>query len=1049
MRLIHELISDHAAAFPEKTALQDAYGEMNYGELEARSAAVSCALLALGVRPGDTVAVYVPYVKEIVLGAVSALRTGCVFIPFDSEYPEKRLEYMLHDSEAVAVLTVRDFWNSKPLNFPEEKILFLEELVEEGATPGSSPTAPDGIALREDAPAMLLYTSGTTGQPKGVLHSHRMLLHIVDCLKLHADTAMNADSRSGVISNFAFVGSQTFLFGPLLFGGTTCIAPEAARKDMGFLFQFLREARITHIFIPSGLAAMMMEDYDLTGVSIFAAGEKLRNFHPCKPGNALINLYGSTEAGGVLTNKIRGDEERILVGKPYQTTRAMVVDDNLHPVGTDEAGELLITNDYMSSGYYKLPAQSAEKWVDLDGTRWFRTGDRATCNADGDYAILGRVDNMVKLRGFRIETGEVETQVANAVARLGRTDVGQIVVVVKTISGIDHLSCYYEAAAEVDMKAVKQEIAHYLADYMVPDVWVRLDALPRNQNGKVMRQELPLPKRKIKASGVMDSEVLFRVVMTTAEVLDSDELVGTDEKFTEIGGTSLNAMKLAVALREQGIKISGSQILQYNTLRRIAERAEVAYEQLWSHEDFAAIRRDFAARGEQIEKVLPIAEWQDQMLFRQLIFPDTSDFRNVVYLQVDSRLAAHHLREALDVIACENEVLRSAIVFHNVTTIQQVITDRRIPLSIIDTEQYDMQSLRQLRESLYHEAVDLQYSCLMKMACLRTKQKSFLYILTNNIAINQTQLRHYMVRLMEVLAAHYPDDVSISGWIDMLRLGIEMNDQEADDTTAPAFNVPSRATQKSEIRVYSENDGPKMVFVHTGNTGSDAYYRLADRIGGDVSFAVIEPYNLYHADDVRHGIRAIAENYIRIMKEHQPEGPYILGGWCYGGVVAHEMACQLRQAGEEVQHLIMLDSHALADNTLREISKGMLSEVNVAYFETCPLFAELREAGMLEAMVNNAKNVADDLTHHVPALFDGEVTYFKPDEIPAGVKDDNRRYWEKMMEFEAGNYENFCNQEKLSIVHTPHEHDLMMDDESLDIIVPEIYKVLGVRGEKQ
>ena len=247
-----------------------------------------------------------------------------------------------------------------------------------------------------------------------------------------------------------------------------------------------------------------------------------------------------------------------------------------------------------------------------------------------------------------------------------------------------------------------------------------------------------------------------------------------------------------------------------------------------------------------------------------------------------------------------------------------------------------------------------------------------------------------------------------------------------------------------EMCVYSAlATGPKMVFVHTANTGSDAYYQLADRIGDTVSFAVIEPYNLYHPDDVRRSIRNIASNYIRILKEYQPEGPYILGGWCYGGIVAHEMACQLQAAGEDVQHLIMLDSHALGNDTLREMSKGMFSEVNVAYFETCPLFAELREAGMLEAMVTNAANVADDLMHHTPSFFNGNVTYFKPDQIPAGVTGDNRKYWSKMMEFEAGNFEHYCEKSKLHIVHTPHEHDLMMDDASLDIIVPELYKILG------
>ena len=1037
-KLIHELIADYAAAMPQKAALQDPYGEMSYGELEAKSAAISRLLAILGVKQGDAVAVYVPFTKDIMLGAIAALRTGCIFVPFDSAYPEKRLEYMLEDAEAAAILTTRAFWESKKLLFPEERVVFLDEIeTTKDPSQGSFSIVP--CSIHEDSPAMLLYTSGTTGKPKGVQHSHRMLLHIADCAKVHPDAVMNADTRSGIMSSFPFVATMMFLIGPLLHGGTVCIAPEVARKDMGYLYQFIKEARVTHIFLPSGLAAIMAEDYDLKGVSVFAAGEKLRNFRPYSSDNMLINLYGSTEVCPIISKKIRGNEERILVGKPYHNTKVLIVDDALQPVGPGVTGEMIVSNDYMSSGYHKLPELSAEKWFMQNNERWYHTGDRALCTTDGDFGILGRTDNMVKLSGFRIETGEVEAQITKAISLLNRTDVGQVVVVVKSVNGIDHLSCYYEAKRELDKRAVKAEIANYLAEYMIPDVWVRIDALPRNLNGKVMRNELPNPKRERNMTGVIDSEVLFRVLTTAEDVLVADTHIGPDERFTDIGGTSLVAMKYAVALREQGIKITGKQILQYNTFRKIAYVADVAYEQLWSREEYEAIVHDFASRGEYIEKVMPIANWQNEMLFRQLISPDSHNYRNVVFLQVDSIISETHLREALDIIALENEQLRSAIVFHNIPVIQQVITNRRIPLEILESADYDSHTLRKVRDALYNDPIDLQFSPMMKMVCLHTKQRSFLYVLTHNIAVSQQQLRQYLSRLMRVLASHYPDDVSISGWVEMLELGMDVNEPDVTDRHTPV----AIKKKSQEICVYSENDGPKMVFVHTANTGSDAYYQLADRIGDTVSFAVIEPYNLYHPDDVRHSIRNIASNYIRILKEYQPEGPYILGGWCYGGVVAHEMACQLRAAGEDVKHLIMLDSHALGNNDLREMSKGMLSEINIAYFEMCPLFAELREAGMLEAMVKNAANVAEDLTHHSPSFFDGYVTYFKPDQIPVGVTGDNLKYWAKMMEFEAGNYENYCDKSKLHIVHTPHEHDLMMDDASLNIIVPEIYKIIS------
>ena len=1035
MKLIHELTAELAATFPDKTALSDAYGEMSYRALQEKSAAASALLSALGAQAGDAVAVYVPYVKEIMLGAVAAWRTGCVFIPLDEAYPEKRLEYILTDAQAAAVLTVRSFWLQKPLRFPADRVIFLDE-PEAAAQP-----VPVCDTLTEESPAMLLYTSGTTGKPKGVLHSHRFLLHIADFIKVHSDVLLSERTRSGVMSSFPFVATMVFLIGPLHYGGTVCIAPEIARKDMGYLYQFIKEAQITHIFMPSSLAAIMAEDYDLSGVFLFAAGEKLRNFQPLVPENILINMYGSTETSAIISKKIKGNEERILVGKPYGNTAAMVADDRLDPVEPGTPGELLVSNDYMSSGYYRLPEQSAEKWFEKDGARWFRTGDRAVCTPDGDIDILGRTDNMVKLRGFRIETGEVEAQIANALTRTGRTDVGQLVVVIKSINGTDHLSCYYEAKNELDKKAMMAEIAGYLAEYMIPDVWVRMDALPRNLNGKVMRKELPQPKRERRTVGVLDSEVVTRVLMTAADVLGTDYLIGPDDKFTELGGTSLNAMEYAVALREQGIKISGAQILQYNVLRKIADMAEVAYEQLWSHEEYAAIREDFAARGEHIEKVLPISSTQDEMLFEQIIYPETTIFKTAFFLQVDSVVTGEHLRRALDCVAEEFEELRSAIVFHNVSVIQQVITDRKIPLEMVKADSSDIEELEALRQKTLNTPIDLQYDSVIKVLCVHAEGMSYLYFMTHSIAVSDRQLRAYIAKLMGVLKEDYPDDISISGWEEMLELALVLDDEEPK-SARPKKPLGLSKEVPPDICVYSENDGPRVVFVHTGNTGSSAYYRLADRIGDKVSFAVIEPYNLYHPDTAVYGIKNIAANYIRILKAYQPEGPYILGGWCYGGVVAHEMACQLTQAGEEVRHLFMLDSHALGNSRLRELSKGMLSQLNADYFETCPLFAELRESGMLEAMVNNAAHVSEDLYNHTPSMYRGKVTYFKPDQVPAGVTGDNLKYWNDMMKYEAGNYENYCEPEKMLVIHTPHEHDLMMDDASLAIIVPQFFKSL-------
>lgn len=1038
MRLLHEIIADYSVSNPKKAAVLDTQGEISYKELDDFSATMAHRLGEIGVKAGEAVAVYVPYVKEVLPATIAVLKAGCIFVPFDDEYPANRLEYMLGDSEAAAILTTRELWEDKSLDFPKDRVIFLDEMPdteEDYECPALSP----------DSPAMLLYTSGTTGNPKGVLHTHRMLVHLLDYTKVIPEANMDENTRCGILSSFPFVATQTFLLGPMVAGGMVCIVPEEAKRDMGYLYQFIIEEKITHVFLPSSLAAILVEDYDTSGLCVFNGGEKLRNFRPRVKGTYLINSYGCTEIGGALSKKVFGDEERILVGKAYQNTGTMIVDEDLKPVPAGEAGELLISNDYMSKGYFKLAELSRERWIEMDGTVWFRTGDRAVYREDGDIDLLGRTDNMVKLRGFRIETGEVEMQIANAVLNDKDFEIGQLVVVVKSVGGAEHLCCYYEAKEELDEEKIRKEISQYLAPYMVPDVWVRMDELPRNTNGKVMRKELPQPKRRSMINGALDSEVLARLIYTAEDVLHVDSFIGAGDRFADIGGTSLSAMQYAALLREQGIRISGSDVLSADDFRDIANRAEVSYEQLWSAEEQERIRADFAARGEHIEKVLPISSQQDDMLFRQLLFPDRCGYINVLMLQVESTVTKEHLRKVLDTIAGENEELRSALVFRDVSVIQQVITDRQIPLEMLREDEFGKEVRNRLREGFLHELFDLQYSSMMKVICVHItihgKGMSCLYILTHDIAVDQKSLRGYMRQMMELLSVQYPEDESIRDWIYVMEENYDGEDGEPDISEK---NMPEVLLKKNskDIRVYSENEGPKMVFIHTANTGSECYYRLADRIRNDFSFAVIEPYNLYHPGEAQYGIKNIAANYIRILKEYQPESPYILGGWCYGGIIAHEMACQLEQAGEKIIHLFMLDSHAISNDKLRKISKGMFSETNREYFETCPLFAELRERGMLEALVNNSAHIAEDLQHYKPSFYHGDVTYFRPDVIPEGVSGSSLQYWSDMMKYHAGNFENHCRREKLRIVRTPHEHDLMMDDPSLDIIVPEIYKAL-------
>lgn len=1036
MKHIYDYIIKYALEHPQKAALADVNGVISYAELASRSGSLAARLVSAGLSVGDAVGVYVPYVKEIALGGISAVRAGGVYMPMDASYPADRLNFMLSDSKAKAILTVHGLWDKAPLDFPAEKVVFMDD--EQGL---------DGYTAQDippEASAFILYTSGTTGRPKGIVHSHLMMVSFLEWARIHEGTEVTENSKTAAMTGFTFVGSTEMLYSALCKGATAYVVPEIARKDMELLYSFLCQEGITHIFMPSSLAATFVEYYDTGKLCIFAGGEKMRNFRAVSDNVCLINSYGATELAGVISVRVRGDEPVIPTGRLSADTRYMIWDENQKPCGSNEAGELLVTNRRMSHGYLDLPEQTAKNWTEYGGELWFRTGDRVRRTADGIFTILGRTDNMVKLRGFRIETGEVEAQINTAIADVG-ADVKNTVVVLRTINGIDHLTCYYESTEEADTELITEKISATLASCMIPDIWVRLDAMPRNANGKIMRAQLPQPKSRVSAAGTVFSEAEARVVEAAGIVLGFKDYISPDDGFASLGGTSIKAMELASELRGVGIDIGASQILKLDRLRTIAQEANIKYERLWSREEYERIRADFDSYGEHIEKILPLTPEQDEALFELLLHPDRCSSRHVFMFQTDSGLKENEVRQAFDTVSSEFEHLRSAVIYHNVKVFQQAITDRKIPVTMMKLPKGDVEGLKSIEHILRRKYCDLQEESSVEVTCVRMGNESFLFVQDNLAGIDMTAARRYIARVMDVLSEFHPEDKTISLWKTLFERSFNGKTKKNTDKSAKAMPVSEyekRRADAKDIHVYSDGCKKKIVFVHTGNTGSEAYYSLAERIKDDFSFAVIEPYNLYHPDSATYGIKNIAERYVETLKKYQPEGPYILGGWCYGGIIAHEMACQLQAAGEKVEQLIMLDSHVTVDERTKKAAEYRDRSLDRNYFETCDLFEDMREQGMLEALIANSQHVGYDMMTHIPSQYDGKCLYFKPNVVPASAMGEAREYWKLMMGYDAGGYENYCSKDMLTVVGTPDEHDLMMDSASLDIIVPQMYMAL-------
>lgn len=998
-----DLFHKHVNEQPDHLALVDGDGSLTYGQLNDKAETLAKEYASKGIEAGDAVGVKVPYGKDIMVHAIAVHKLGAVYVPIDDTYPEDRVKYMLEDSK-------------------KEKH--------------------DGNV------ALILYTSGTTGRPKGVVHTQQSLMSMVDTSWL--PIPMSSDTRCGVVTGFTFVATTMMLFSTIAAGGTLYFADTVERLDMSALHQFLQRNGITHIFMSANLGMGMMETNDTTGTLVMVGGEKLRGFKSVT-GQRLLNCYGSTEGVMVCSAYVNGTEKEIPIGNPCQGVTARIIDENLHDVPFGEVGELIYNAPFMAREYLHLLEQTNEKWFYLDGVRYYHTGDRVRQGFGNALYCLGRTDNMVKVRGFRVETGEVERQLSLAIPNT------EVAVVLRRVHGIDHLVCFYQADKELNAAQVKSEISKTLAEYMVPDIWVRIDCFPRNTNGKVVRNELNIPTETSRLS-VIYNEVEMRIV--EAAKLITGNIVSLDDNFFECGGTSLGAIKLATQLKTMGIHITGSKIMQLKQLRKVAKEATVDYERLWTAEQWQEIQESFMSRGENIQKVMPLSTEYEDMLIRFLMHQNNTAHRAVYALKLDSQIDQHLLCNIIKDIAEKNEDLRLRIAIHHRYPFQIVYIDKSPQIENFLCKESPFNgaagnfTIKDIYTYLMHIPYDPEWDSLLRFAYIDNSDgSSYLFVLAYDIRMSLPLARTAIYSIMDKLQEHYPSDISIRDWRDVLSYSLLSHSLEKEeDVKSKCLNHDidnvCKTKENGLIRIYSsieegkEGNKPSVVFVHTGNTGSDAYYRLADKIGEDCAFAVIEPYNLFHRDDIQHGIKAIARKYVEILRNYQPKGPYILGGWCYGGVVAHEMACQLHEIGETVSHLIIFDSHALANEKLISKAKYALGDIDRRYFETSPLFEDLREQGFLDDMVRNSAQVNYDLLHHTPSMFHGPVTYFKPLQTPMAATGKALNYWKKMMEFDAGNYENYCDRETLRIFNTPHEHDLMMDDESLAITVPILKEII-------
>lgn len=589
-----------AAARPEAVAVEaaavetgaegDAAPVLTYGALDRRSARLARRLAAAGVRPGTVVAVAVPRGLDLPVALLGVLRAGAAYLPVDTARPDPRLSAMLDECGAAAVVMTATTDDPVRAMLPGGlPVISPQEGPGDAEDPDAALALPDADAL-----AYVMFTSGTTGGPKGVEITHRNILRLV------AGVILDPDPDGGMLqfASVAFDAATFEIWGALLTGRRLVMAPPEA-MDAAEIAAMLDRHRVSTAWFTAGLFHRLVEEIPdaLARLRRLYAGGDVLHPGPVRTvldrmaalgnhGGLVVNGYGPTEcttftclhampAGGSVP-------PRIPIGRPIANTRVEVVGPDGRPEPVGVPGELVVGGDGVARGYVGRPDLTAERFLPdpcrPDRSR-YRTGDLVRWREDGTLDFLGRIDRQVKLRGFRIEPREIED------ALLATGMVGQAAVILvegdPSGPGVKRLAAYVTPrdGAAADRAALRRALAGRLPDYMVPDAITLLPALPLNRNGKVEHARLPPPAHPPSPDGedatgdagieAVGSERLSAVLTVWREVLGTDR-IGPADNFFQLGGDSILAIRTVAALGRRGWQVSIRDILVHQRAAALA-----------------------------------------------------------------------------------------------------------------------------------------------------------------------------------------------------------------------------------------------------------------------------------------------------------------------------------------------------------------------------------------------------------------------------------------------------------------------------------------------
>ena len=664
MKTVVSLWRRQVEATPDQLAIVYQDNRYTYQEADRISECLAARIKAAGLGRDQVVSILIGRNQWMALAPLGVAKAGCAYQPLDPAYPQERLRYMIDDTKAS--LLIADEELLPLLGDITIPILLTKDI--EILPPVEQPLEdPDPTGL-----VMLVYTSGTTGQPKGVMQEQRNVASA--CVAFAKYLGMTVGSRVANYASFGFVPTVVETWGALSVGATLHILDNAERFDVERLKDYIRQERITHLFMTTMMAyqfAGSMDD-DTTLQVLSCGGEKLPPLTPPKH-IRMVNFYGSSECTSISAHDITEREVQPILGTPLGETTLAVIAANGQPAAPGEEGELWVMGPQVSRGYLNTLELTAQKYdEDSIHGRIFKTGDIVMRRDDGELVFVGRRDGMVKIRGFRIELKEVEgilleyPGVKNA-----------------TVKAFDHpsggqfLTGYVVSDQPIDAEDVKQFVASKKPDYMVPEFIMQLEKIPVNQNQKVDKRALPHPQEQL-AQGTAPQNPLQQELHTMVAEIVKNTSFGIETPLRLVGITSITAIRLASwLLKTYGVDVDAKAIVKDATILLLEEKIRRQ-----GNSETKRIGDKSQDSGRQFASA-PLSYAQTGIYVDCVMNPESVAYNIPVYMQLAKGITAQEVIQALQTVIDLHPMMKAHFETQGEDTIQ--VTDPNQPLNITET----------------------------------------------------------------------------------------------------------------------------------------------------------------------------------------------------------------------------------------------------------------------------------------------------------------------------------------------------------------------------